>query len=73
MKFEYGNKQDDRECVAFIDGDGDLCIKASGPDDVIWMTSFGCNYSEKPCNKFSDQAEVAFKRFYPGDTITITF
>lgn len=73
MKFEYENKVDDRECVAFIDADGDLCLKADGADDIVWLTTGGVQYCESPRNNFDFQKEKAVHRFYPGDTITITF
>lgn len=73
MKFEYEKKADDRGCVAFIDGEGDLCVKAGY--SLVYFLGSGGHFVEKEGNLF-DSFMVdnrAIKKFYPGDTITITF
>lgn len=60
MKFTYDTKPDERECKAYIDLEGDLVIKCTG-GSVVWTTKEGF----KPTK--------ALHRFYPGDSITITF
>jgi hypothetical protein len=69
MKFEHDGKTDDRECVAFIDGDGDLWIKTDKGSCLMYG---GSEYTEPSAGNlwFSD---TAIKKFYPGDKITITF
>lgn len=69
MKFEYEKKDDDdRECVAFIDADGDLILRVDRTKS-LWFDSRGGRAYE--FGKFNDQA--ATHRFYRGDSITITF
>lgn len=69
MRFDYETKQDDRECVAYIDEDGDLVIKEN---------SNGC--SLHPLFRKNGDVGVspwveslAVHKFYPGDKLTITF
>ena len=65
MKFEYEKEDDVRECVAYIDSDGDL----------VFETGYISLRSEKPgifegC-KWKPWDSV--RRFYRGDKITIEF
>jgi hypothetical protein len=74
MKFDYETKQDDRECVAYIDRDGDLIVRDENPHDgnncgAIYMTKRGNRGVYE--NEF-DPSEATHK-FYPGDSITLTF
>lgn len=63
MKFEYENKQDDSECVAYIDQDGILVVKDERGNTVEIDTTggiiYGCDF--EPLN--------ATHKFYPGDKI----
>lgn len=65
MKFEYEVKQDNRECVAYIDDDGDLVVKNDGGACVIVGDSYCCEFTFHPSR--NDH------KFYPGDKVTITF
>lgn len=69
MKFEHDG--DDRRAVAFIDEDGDLCIK-SDDGDAIWLTSYGAFDSENRFDLVFADSDVV-RKLYPGDKITITF
>jgi len=69
MKFEYDGKTDDRECVAFIDGDGDLWIKT---DEGSCLMYGGSEYTEPSAGNLW-LPDKAIKKFYPGDKLTITF
>ena len=73
MKIKYDAVEQDNKCVAFIDDRGDICIKAKGPNDVVWLTEHGLNYCREPHETFDYQKKSAVLRFYPGDSITITF
>lgn len=61
MKFTYNTKPAEHECVAYIDGEGDLIIRY--------------NYDRKVFFHIDDLFNIynATHRFYPGDSITITF
>jgi hypothetical protein len=62
MKFNYDIKPDERECKAYIDENGDLVIRYDVEGKEVFM--FGdCSFN--PYN--------SIYRFYPGDSITITF
>jgi hypothetical protein len=66
MKFEYECGATDLECVAYIDGGGDLVIRGDNPEKSF---VFG------PSGSFSwawNEREAVHK-FYPGDKLTITF
>lgn len=67
MKFEYDGKSDDRECVAFIDEDGDLVMKdyLGGAITIFAYGMTESGYDWKP--------DTAIHKFYTGDKITITF
>ena len=71
MKFEYETKQDDRECVAYIDGDGDLIINSFG--DNGWVAVNGEEAGENNMAEPEYNTTGIAKKFYPGDKITITF
>lgn len=70
MKFEYDNMNDDRECVAYIDGDGDLCMR-DNHSNVLLVTLGRCGASTYETEVF-DPSDATHK-FYPGDKLTITF
>lgn len=72
MKFEYDGMDDNsRECVAYLDRQGDLCIKVSETHTDCEMVCiekdgffhFNLEWEEK----------FATRKFYHGDKITITF
>jgi len=71
MKFEYAEKNEDRECVAIIDAYGAFLIK----------TDEGCTYicgdEDTPVhgsnNDWDYSMSKVVKKFYHGDKITITF
>ncbi len=70
MKFTYDKKTNDRECVAYIDGDGCLCLNDKiGNASLICLASHGAATFE--CLKF-DPSKATHK-FYPGDKLTIEF
>ena len=60
MKFTYNTNPDERECVAYIDKLGDLIINETDGATVVIM-----GYGFDPTK--------STHRFYPGDSITITF
>lgn len=70
MKFEYDGMGDDRECVAFIDADGDLCVKDNNTDMGVYV-----GITDASTEKFIDYMSLngSIRKFYPGDKITITF
>lgn len=68
MKFEFDNKEDDRECVAYIDGDGDLIVKGSNDQGNICIAHDGFSFDSA---RFCEA--LAVKKFYRGDKVTITF
>ena len=67
MKFEYDVKEDTRECVAFIDDDGDLWIKTDEGSCLM----FESGYTPSAGDLWEEGK--AIHKFYPGDKITITF
>jgi hypothetical protein len=60
MKFTYDTNPDERECVAYIDDEGDLIIKERDGKTVYCLDGA----FDPSCDNH---------RFYPGDSITITF
>ena len=70
MKFEYEKKDDDRECVAFIDDAGDLIVRMGGTG-AVWFDRHGGVYNFGEWNDELNRS--AAHRFYRGDSITITF
>lgn len=69
MKFEYEKQDKASECVAFIDFDGELMVK-SASGGTIWFSYQGIVYEDHLKDWKED---TAVHRFYPGDSITITF
>lgn len=67
MKFEYEDNQVSRECVAYVDDDGDIVIK-DVDGDTVCLTSDNCLISD-----YGWRPREAIHKFYPGDKITITF
>ena len=71
MKFEYDNKQDERECVAYL-------LRCGGTD-FLYIKEIDGGYTVISKNGGSRERRVRFDpsdathRFYPGDKITITF
>jgi hypothetical protein len=55
-----------RECVAYVDGDGDLVVKAREGDGFCMSSEYGVVHSD-----FIEGDAV--HKFYPGDKLTITF
>ena len=70
MKFTYDTKQDARECVAYIDEDGDLRMKTD--EGVVYMYKDNSTPSQNYSHEFWDPYD-AIHRFYTGDKITIEF
>ena len=66
MKFEYSKKDDVRECVAYIDNWG-IVIKDNEGAVCIFDDGSGV---ERDAGWNPKDAK---HRFYPGDSITITF
>ena len=72
MKFEFDGDADRGECVAYIDDDGDLCIRVGDgfvyfiKDDKSFLSDGGSFYGHMFDNG-------ATRKFYKGDKITITF
>ena len=74
MKFEYSKQDEAKECVAFIDNVGDFCFKVTG--GFIYLMQDGTGFEvEQDDGSFSQymQENGARQKFYPGDSITITF
>lgn len=71
MKFEYDDGRPVSECVAFIDDEGDLCIRSSDNKGVYLIADGevvgGLHFEEYMC------INEVVRKFYPGDKITITF
>lgn len=73
MKFEYDGKEDARECVAYIDRDGGMCIKVEEThidSELVCIDTDGFFRFDLSWNPSYTGVK---KRFYPGDKITITF
>ena len=70
MKLEYDVKNDDRECVAYIDKDGDLKVKGESESENICLRIDCKNHFS---DAYFDPADWAKHKFYPGDKLTITF
>lgn len=73
MKFDY--KQHDvvdRECIAFIDDVGDLCIRVC--DGFVYFLKDDSSFSSED-DSFENHMydNGAIRKFYKGDKITITF
>lgn len=66
MKFEYDSKSVQRECVAYIDKDGDLLVMDD--DGAILLGQDGTHLTAMEWNP-----SEATRKFYPGDKLTITF
>jgi len=66
MKFEYDSKSEESECVAYIDGDGDLCMVDG--DYAMILGRDGVHLTDMEW-----KPDEATRRFYPGDKLTITF
>ena len=74
MKITYDMQEDERrEVVAFIDGNGDLCING-GTGESIMITKSGVYEVVASFHVYIDRCEVV-KTFYrgSGDSVTITF
>ena len=70
MRFEYEGETTDKECVAYIDNEGDLIINTeSNGWVIIGGENSGESYSASP----DENSFGVKKKFYPGDKITITF
>jgi len=71
MKFEYDGKEDTRECVAYIDENGNLRIRDTGRKTEkrgsVCFTELGIK------NGYDFSPTTGTRKFYPGDKITITF
>lgn len=69
MKFEYDNMNDDRECVAYIDGDGDLIIK----NTLNLVYEHPALITDGNVGTAEWNPVESLHKFYPGDKLTITF
>mgnify|MGYP003459791044 CR=1 FL=1 len=67
MNFEYDVKDNELECVAFIDDDGDLWIKTDEGSCLMFKSG------DIPSAGDLWKEGQAVHKFYPGDKITITF
>jgi len=75
MKFEYGDEKGGAECVAFIDGEGDLWIRTEENEGML-NVMFELNGDITPGSVPIEEgmARQGYKKkFYHGDKITITF
>lgn len=63
MKFTYEHEADDRDCVAYIDGDGDLVMRGGYIVKAGWIEN---------AEHYFNPSEATHK-FYPGDKLTIEF
>lgn len=68
MKFEYEN--DERDCVAFIDNEGELVVKLEDGTNMV-MQENGETF--KGVVRFEALFCSAAHKFYRGDKVTITF
>lgn len=73
MKFTYGTKQDERECVALVCDRGLLAIK--GDEGQCIMLNCDSNKVYNGVSEFDVWMRQCNPRrkFYPGDKITIEF
>lgn len=72
MKFEYDGNNQKEECVAYIDNQGHLVVRNQRQNDgssFVFMPNFKNKTDVWDSFKPSDD-DV---KFYPGDSITITF
>ena len=69
MKFEYDGDSEHRECVAYIDGDGDVIVR----DTLNHTGEHPALISDGNVGTAEWQPHTATRRFYPGDKLTITF
>lgn len=72
MKFKYGEKQENHECVAYIDIGGDLNIIPTSSNDE-GMEVLCINTNGRIHTNLSAIPESARHKFYKGDSVTITF
>ena len=68
MKFSYDGDGVGRECVAYIDDDGELMVRRNN-GDCIWLSKGGVVYA----HNFPFDVNKATHKFYKGDSVTITF
>lgn len=69
MEFTYDNKQNEREVVAFISDNGNLVIRNTdtGRFSIALCTTGSAHNSATP------DISKAKRKFYTGDSLTITF
>ena len=67
MKFTYDDKQEDRECVAIISSQGTLMFPPVDGNSVT-ICPDGLVHALGLWNP-----DKATRKFYPGDSVTITF
>lgn len=72
MKFEYDGVTEEREMAAFIDDDGDLCIRTSEGLAYLFQDGGAFYHDGENLQEYASVNGVR-KAFYPGDKITITF
>lgn len=75
MNIDYqSHARNHDEAVAYIDEDGDLCIKATSDKAVVCLIG-DTGYEGEPGvpELLYWEPERATQLFFPGDTITITF
>ncbi len=70
MKFECDVTKENRECVAVIDGDGNLYVKTDSGCVAMYTSTTPEIYG---CCTWDCKVEDAIRKFYHGDKITITF
>lgn len=67
MKFEYKKDEDKGDCVAYIDGDGDLIYRTY---EHGWVKMIDGTRQMAPPER---NGSGVVHKFYKGDKITITF
>jgi hypothetical protein len=77
MKFEYDNKTDDRECVAYahvMDGEGDETLSVAVKNGDGFVTSFYYDGTITRQRCYQDNLGDSLRhKFYHGDKLVITF
>lgn len=74
MKFEYDKKKNQPECVAFT-WNSHLHLKCSDGGTVLFATDVAADpgFFFMSENIWQERLLEAGQKFYPGDSITITF
>jgi len=77
MKIEYGQSQGLKECVAYVDRVGHLIVKnmrfPNGDTKSFVFMPDGTDLGDNTTSWNQFNPEDGLHKFYPGDTVTITF